>query len=103
MTEAIPTRVWAAPWAVAALAAALGLVLASSLIDVQRADTTLATVDKEQVAAIAVAHRSEDQLNALARGVQQLADSGNPNAIAIVNTLQRNGVHINVDGANAGK
>lgn len=97
------TRLANGAWAVVALAVALCLAFGSSLIDLQRANIVLTNVEKEQVAAIGAAHRSEEQLNALARGTQQLADGGDPNALAVVNTLQRNGVHINVDGASPGK
>ena len=82
-------------WAIIALAGALCLVLGSSLIDLGRANTALIKLNKDQAAAAIVAHKGEAQLNALARGVQQLADSGNANAAAIVAVLQRNGIRIN--------
>jgi hypothetical protein len=100
-SEARPAA--AGSWAILALALALVLVLGSSLFDLIRTNATLTNVDKEQTAALANSHKSEDQLNALARGTQQLADSGNVNAQAVVATLQRNGVHINADGASKGK
>jgi hypothetical protein len=82
-------------WATIAIAAALCLVLASSLIDIQRGAAALAKLDKEQAQGLVVAQKGEAQLNALAKGVQQLAVAGNPNAQAIVAVLQRNGIQIN--------
>jgi hypothetical protein len=90
-------------WAVIAIALALCLVLGSSLLDLQRANAALTNVDKQQTAAVAASHKSEDQLNALARGTRQLADGGNANAQAVVATLQRNGVHINPNAAGDAK
>lgn len=98
-----PQPAASAPWALVILAAALCLVLGSSVVDVLRANSTLANVDKQQTMAVTQSHRAEDQLNALARGTQELADSGNANAQAIVATLQNNGVHINLNGGGAGK
>ncbi len=81
-------------WGAIAIAAALTLVLASSLVDVGRSNAALSKLDKQQAAAFAGARRAEGQLTALAKGVQQLADGGNANAAAIVATLQRNGLRI---------
>jgi hypothetical protein len=82
-------------WATSAVAGALCLALASNLIDLQRGATALTKLGKEQTDALVVARKGEAQLNALAKGVQQLAVAGNPNAQAIVATLQRNGIQIN--------
>jgi len=81
--------------AVLALSIALVLVLGSSLLDIQRNNAALADATKQQAAAVAASHKSETQLNALARGVQALSDSGDANATMIVGALQRNGIHIN--------
>lgn len=83
------------PGAVLALSVALCLVFGSSLLDIQRNNTALAEATKQQATAVAASHKSEAQLNALARGVQALSDGGNANATMIVGALQRNGIHIN--------
>ena len=82
-------------YAVFALSIALCLVLGSSLLDIQRNNAALTEATKQQAAAVAASHKSEDQLNALARGVQALSDRGDANAAMIVGVLQRNGIHIN--------
>ncbi len=84
-------------WAIVGLGVALCLVLGSSLFDLQRASTTLTGVDRDQTTALAASHKGEDQLNALAKGTQQLADGGNANALAVVLALQRAGVRINAN------
>jgi hypothetical protein len=103
MTDQIEQTSPSGSVATLAIALALCLVLGSSLVDLMRANATLTNVDKEQAAAVIPAHRGEEQLNALARGTQQLADGGNANAQAIVAVLQRNGVHINAGGPPASK
>jgi hypothetical protein len=84
--------------AVIAVATALCLVLGSSLIDIGRASEALQKVDQEQAAQIQVSRRAEAQLNSLAKGTQELAEAGNANALAIVATLQQNGIRINSGG-----
>jgi len=84
------------------LALTLIIVLGSSLLDLHRANDSLTKLDKEQTTSMVTANRPEAQLNALARGVQQLADGGNANAAAIVATLQANGVHINPNAGDQG-
>ena len=81
-------------WATIALAAGLCLVFASSLIDVRRSNAALTAVDRQQVARLAVARRAENQLNALARGVEELVKGGNANAATVVDILNRNGIRI---------
>lgn len=82
-------------WASVAVTVSLCLVLASFLIDAQRANSALSKIDKAQTEAVAGTRKAEAQLNSLARGVQALANGGNANAAAIVALLQRNGVRIN--------
>ena len=80
--------------AVALIAATLCLVLSSNLADLARAKTQLNQLISRQEATLKTTEKAEGQLDSLARGVQQLAASGNPNAQKIVAVLQANGVHI---------
>ncbi len=86
--------------AVLILSAAICLVLGSNVVDVQRANAILAEAGKQQAATFIASHKSEDQLNALARGLQQLANHGDANASTIIDTLQRNGIRINAGAGN---
>ena len=81
-------------------AAALVLLLASSLVDIGRFHTALTAAKTEQTAAVATSARAEAQLDALAKGTQALADGGNANARAILGVLGANGIQINAS-ANA--
>ena len=74
--------------------AALSLVLTSNLTDLARGKDQLNQLIARQNTTLKVTAKAEGQLDSLARGVQQLADSGNPNAQKIVAVLQANGVHI---------
>jgi hypothetical protein len=78
----------------AALGAALSLLLVSNIIDQQRAVVRLQKLDKDQATIIANAHKAEDQLNMLAKGLQSLANGGDANAAAVTAILQRNGIKI---------
>jgi hypothetical protein len=80
--------------AVVLIAGALCLVLASNLSDLTRAKTQLNQLISRQETTLKTTDKAEGQLDALARGIQQLAVSGNPNAQKIVAVLQANGVHI---------
>lgn len=77
-----------------ALGAAICLLLVSNLIDQQRAIARLQKADKDQTTTIAASHKAADQLNALAKGTEALAKSGDANAAAVVAILQRNGIKI---------
>jgi hypothetical protein len=80
--------------AVVLTAGALCLVLVSNLTDAARGKTELNTLIGRQEETLKTTAKAEGQLNALARGVQELAASGNPNAQKIVGVLLANGVHI---------
>lgn len=80
--------------AVALIALALCLVLSSNLSDLARAKTQLTQLISRQETTLKTTEKAEGQLDSMARGVQQLAASGNPNAQKIVAVLQANGVHI---------
>ena len=79
---------------VALTAAALCLVLASNLADLAHGKDQLNQLLARQETTLKTTARAESQLDALARGVQQLADGGNANAQKIVSSLQATGVHI---------
>ena len=81
--------------AVVLTAGALCLVLASNLTDLARGKAQLNQLISRQETTLKTTAKAEGQLDALARGVQQLAASGNPNAQKILTVLQANGVHIN--------
>lgn len=86
------------------LALLLGLmtVLADQVADIVRLTgvrTELRQAHDAQVAQLEQAGRIETQLDALAAGTARLAREGNPNAAAIVASLQAQGVTINPDGS----
>ena len=76
-------------------AGALALVLASNLFDQMRAHDEMEKAVAAQAKALEGSAKVETQLDALAKGVQGLAASGNTNARAIVDVLAKNGVNIN--------
>ena len=80
--------------AVVLTAGALCLVLASNLSDLARGKSELDQLVTKQEATLKTTGKAEGQLDSLARGVQQLAAAGNPNAQKIVAVLQANGVRI---------
>ena len=73
---------------------ALSLVLISNLADLARGKDQLGQLIARQETTLKTTGKAEAQLDSLARGVQQLASGGNPNAQKIVSLLQANGVHI---------
>jgi hypothetical protein len=75
-------------------AAALVVVLGSTMIDLRRSANDMDTALANQAKALEGSQKIEAQLDALAKGVGALADAGNPNAKAIVATLKQNGVSI---------
>lgn len=78
-------------------AAALVLLLVSSLVDIGRFHTSLTAAKAQQAVAIETSSRAEKQLDALAKGTQALADGGNANARAILGVLRANGVQVNAN------
>ena len=76
-------------------AGALVIVLASNLLDQRRAHEAMEKAVESQAKALEGSAKIETQLDALAKGVQGLAASGNPNARAIIDLLAKNGVNIN--------
>lgn len=78
---------------------ALCLVLIASAVDAVRAHGELTQTIARQQANAPLIGRVDAQLDALARGTQQLAQQGNPHAAQIVATLAQNGVRINARGA----
>jgi predicted membrane chloride channel (bestrophin family) len=81
-------------WAAIALSIAFCLFLGSSLSDQLRALDALSKLDAQQTSTLATSNKAEDQLTALAKGLQQLSDQGNANANAVIAVLHRNGVNI---------
>lgn len=81
--------------------AAVVLVLASNLVDIGRIHDALLKTQEQQKANLEVSARAEAQLDALAKGTKALADSGNPNARAILAVLRQNGVQVNTGPAPA--
>ena len=75
-------------------AASLSLMLVSNLTDLAREKEQLNQLTTRQETTLKTTGKAEAQLDALARGVQQLAAGGNPNAQKIVAVLQANGVRI---------
>ena len=75
-------------------AAALCIVLTSVAIDLGGARSNLQKSVEAQKTALANAKKVETQLDALAKGVNQLAQGGNANAKRIIAVLQQNGVNI---------
>lgn len=82
-------------------AAAVVLVLGSNLVDVGRFHDALSATKARQQSSIESVVRAEAQLDALAKGTKALADSGNPNAQAILGVLRQNGVQINTGAPTA--
>jgi intracellular sulfur oxidation DsrE/DsrF family protein len=79
-------------------AAALVVVLGSTMLDLRRVAGEMETALANQTKALEGSRKIETQLDALAKGVGALADAGNPNAQAIVAALKQNGVTIKPDG-----
>lgn len=75
-------------------ALALCIVLISVAIDLSTAHANLQKSVEAQKTALANAKKVETQLDALAKGVNQLAQGGNANAKRIIAVLQQNGVNI---------
>ena len=73
---------------------ALSLVLISNLTDLARGKDQLNQLIARQETTLKTTGKAEAQLDSLARGLQQLAGGGNPNAQKIVALLQANGVRI---------
>jgi hypothetical protein len=80
-------------------AAAVCVVLASGLGDMWRAHGEMKKAIDGQATALAASKKVETQLDGLAKGVQALAQAGNPNAQAIIAILKQNGVNINAGGS----
>ncbi len=76
-------------------AAALAIVLASNLFDQRRGALEMTAVLAGQSKALEGNAKIEAQLDALAKGINSLAKSGNANAQRIISTLKQNGVSIN--------
>lgn len=75
-------------------ALALCIVLISVAIDLNSAHANLQKSVETQKTALANAKKVETQLDALAKGVNKLAQGGNANARQIITVLQQNGVNI---------
>ena len=75
-------------------AGALAIVLASNLFDQWSAHEALEKALESQAKALEGSAKIEAQIDALAKGVQALSASGNPNARAIVDVLAKNGIKI---------
>ena len=71
------------------------IVLVASLVDVANAHAQLDATLKQQQTNDELVAKIDGQLDALARGTQQLAQQGNANAAKIVTALAQGGVHIN--------
>ncbi len=71
------------------------IVLVASLVDAISAHAQLSATLQQQHASDELVGRIDAQLDALARGTQQLAQQGNANATKIVDALAQSGVHIN--------
>ncbi len=80
--------------AIGVLALALIGTQISHLIDLRKTHAQLEAAMQSQNTAIANNRKAELQLDALAKGVNELAKSGNANAKRIVETLKQNGVSI---------
>lgn len=76
------------------LAAAVVVTQASYLVDIHRSGTQLEEALASQTKLLQGNKRAEAQLEALAKGVNQLARGGNANARRIVETLKQNGISI---------
>ena len=75
-------------------AGALAIVLGSSLVDQRRGAAEMSIALESQSKALEGSAKIESQLDALAKGISGLAQSGNANAQRIVATLRQNGVSI---------
>jgi hypothetical protein len=73
---------------------ALLIALISGLLDLRQVHADLEKAAANQKSAIDGNAKVEAQLDALAKGVNQLAQSGNTNAQHIVATLKASGVNI---------
>lgn len=76
------------------IASAVSILLVSNLIDLRHTHAGLKTAAEAQRAALEGNKKVEIQLDALAKGVNDLARSGNANAAKIVATLKQNGINI---------
>ncbi len=81
------------------VAAALSVVLISNIIDQRRVNGELEKALSAQQMTLEGNKKVEVQLDGLAKGLQKLAQGGNPNAQRIVETLRQNGVNINDNAA----
>ncbi|WP_174291875.1 hypothetical protein [Sphingomonas bacterium] len=79
--------------------AALCLVLIASAVDQLRVHGDLADSVARQQKNNELIGKIDNQLDALARGTQALAQSGDANAAAVTATLAASGVHINAGSA----
>ncbi len=80
------------------IAGSLSILLLSTLFDLWQIHTDLeATADRQRTMVDGNA-KIETQLDTLAKGLNQLAQSGNVNAQHIVATLKQNGVNIKSTG-----
>ncbi|MEO7158886.1 MAG: hypothetical protein ABI039_15070 [Vicinamibacterales bacterium] len=80
--------------AIVMVTAALLLVLISSMIDLRQIHGDLESAIGNQKAARENSSKVEAQLDSLAKGLSQLAQTGNQNAQHIVGMLKQNGVDI---------
>ena len=81
------------------IASSLSIFLVSNLIDLRHVHSGLEKADVAQRSALDGTKKVEVQLDALAKGVNDLAQSGNPNARKIVVTLKQNGINIKSNGS----
>ncbi|MGI4880224.1 MAG: hypothetical protein ACRYG4_22370 [Janthinobacterium lividum] len=75
-------------------AAAVVIILASNFVQLQQGHTELETVLANQANSFADGAKVDRQLDALAKGTQQLAQAGDPNAQRIVAILRAKGINI---------
>jgi len=59
--------------------------------------SAILTVKGNQDAAVAESQKVRDQFESISKGVAQLASKGNPNAVQIVNQLEKRGVKISLN------
>ncbi len=78
---------------------ALSISLVSNFIDLRVSHAGLVKAAGAQNTALEGSKKVEVQLDALAKGVNDLAQSGNPNAIKVVATLKQNGINIKSAGS----
>ena len=74
---------------------AFAVLLVNEIVQLVTANGKLSEVISRQAVNDATIKRIDQQLDALARGTQRLAQNGNLQAAAIVAQLGQNGVHIN--------